>query len=128
MRSALRSRSALVVTVAVFFGIAVSATAEHLPSSATAQAITRAVQTGPVRVRVVWIRVSSRGPYALAHVTSHASGPADILVHDVRRHWRLVSVISDEAWPAIRRPRAVIRDLHLLRDADGRRCCGRYRG
>ncbi len=48
------------------------------------------------------------------------------LFHRAHR-WRIVTVISDQGLQCDQAPQAVIRDLHLIRHADGGRCYGPYR-
>ena len=70
---------------------------------------------------LAWAKLSDAGPYALVH----EAGGQDYYAVLRRRHghWRVLATISDEGLRCGLVPRAVIRDLHLLRYKDGASHC-----
>jgi hypothetical protein len=124
-----RRLGVVVVTIAAVLTFAIPAVAEHPPSRATYRAIHRALNRDNITTKMRWVRVSSDGPYALVKTRAQGAGGqlAWILLHRHHLRWMLGPVISDEGMACNAAPRAVIRDLQLLRYADGRRCSGPYR-
>lgn len=122
---------AALVTAVVSLAAAAPALAEHRPSPPTRRAIVRALHRYSPAIRVLSTRVSSRGPYALAHTQLRGLDQRGWILlsrHDWR--WRVVSVISvisDQGMRCDQAPRSVIHDLHLLRYADGHTCSGSFR-
>jgi hypothetical protein len=71
--------------------------------------------------RLAWVKVSTRGPFALAFL----SGPqiAAVVLRGSGDRWRAIDTISDEGLKCGLVPRAVIADLHLERYNEGPRPC-----
>ncbi|HSZ69268.1 MAG TPA: hypothetical protein VK756_02790 [Solirubrobacteraceae bacterium] len=71
--------------------------------------------------RLAWVKVSTRGPFALADL----SGPqvAAVVLRGSGHRWRAIDTISDEGLKCGLVPHAVIADLHLERYNDGPRPC-----
>jgi hypothetical protein len=76
-----------------------------------------------LRVRLDWVRVSTRAPYAVAYL----SGPGQVSVDVLRgagTHWRNLATISDEGLRCGLVPPAVVSGLELERWNEGPKPCG----
>lgn len=129
-----RKVTAVAIVAGVGLGIiAQPAGAEHQPSRSAYRAIVRVI-AGPLPCSpaVPWVRISSRGPYALADVRSRSCpGSGDVqgglvLLQGARHRWRVLIVISEEELACDEVPRSVFQDLRLNHYAVGGRCFGPY--
>lgn len=117
--------AAAIVAVAASLALAlpVAAGAEHLAGKAVFKEIEEYLgpSAATLEDHLASVELSDAGPYALVH---EAGGQGYYAV--LRRshsHWRDLATISDEGLRCGLVPRGVIRDLHLLRYADGRSDC-----
>jgi hypothetical protein len=67
------------------------------------------------------VELSDAGPYALVHEAGGQDYYA--VLKRSHGHWRDLATISDQGLPCGLVPRAVVRDLHLLRYSDGASDC-----
>jgi hypothetical protein len=74
-------------------------------------------------VRLDWVKVSTRGPFALAYLSGRGQISA-IVLHREGSQWRSLSTISDEGLRCGLVPPAVVADLHLERYNEGPHPCG----
>jgi hypothetical protein len=111
------------LTLSVCVGTAV---AEHRASRATFNAIDRLLTPSARTLddHLASVEVNSFGPYALA-LESGGQGYRELLKHK-RGHWRNIAVVSESTGLQCSvAPRAVTKDLHLLRYVPAHRCDGR---
>jgi len=127
MRSARGVHGVAVGLAAVAVALAGPATvlAERPATRAEAAAIDRvlAPSEASLHVRLAWVKVSTRGPFALAYLSGRAQVSAIVLRGSGRR-WRSLAAISDEGLRCGLVPPAVVADLHLERYNEGPKPCG----
>jgi hypothetical protein len=102
----------------------VAALAERPATRTEYTAINRllASSEASLHTRLDWVKVSTRGPFALAYL----SGPGQvsaIVLQGSGRHWRSLAAISDEGLRCGLVPPPVVADLHLERYNEGPHPC-----
>lgn len=128
MRSRLAARAR-----GVAVGVAVAAVALVGPAAALAErpatrsevaAINRllAPSEETLRVRLHWVRVSTRGPFALAYLTGEGQISA-IVLRGAGQRWRSLAAISDEGLRCGLVPSRVVADLQLEKFNEGPHPC-----
>jgi hypothetical protein len=126
MRSRLPAR-ARVVAVALAIGAltaSAGALAERPATRTEFSAIDHllAPSEQSLHVRLDWVKVSTRGPFALAYLTG-AEQTGAIVLRGAGRRWRSLGAISDEGLRCGLVPPRVIADLHLERYNGGPKPC-----
>jgi hypothetical protein len=77
-----------------------------------------------LNVKLAWVKVSTRGPFALAYM----NGPGQVgatLLRGSGQHWTYLATISDEGLRCGLAPPAVIADLHAERFNEGPKPCSK---
>ena len=74
-------------------------------------------------VALRWVRVSGRGPFALAYLNG-AGQVSAIVLRGTGTHWRSLAAISDEGLRCGLVPPGVVSDLQLERYNEGPHPCG----
>ncbi len=75
-----------------------------------------------LHVHLDWVRVSTRGPFALAYFTGKGQTSA-IVLRGGGRYWRGLATISDEGLRCGLVPPPVVADLHLEKYNEGPKPC-----
>ena len=75
-----------------------------------------------LHVRLDWVKVSTRGPFALAYLTGPGQTSA-IVLRGAGRRWQSIGAISDEGLRCGLVPPPVVADLHLERYNEGPKPC-----
>jgi hypothetical protein len=128
MRSRLASaRARVVATLASALAFALvgpaAALAERPATRSEFAAINRllAPSEETLHVHLDWVKVSTRGPFALAYLSG--KGQVSAIVLRGGRHWRSLGAISDEGLRCGLVPPPVVADLHLERYNEGPHPC-----
>lgn len=101
-----------------------SAGAEHAASRATFRKIDRKLRPSArtLHDHLASVELSDQGPYALAHEVG-GQGYRLLLRRGRHGRWRLVADVTEATdFPCGAAPRAVVRDLHVLRYVPRHRC------
>lgn len=128
MRSRLApARAPFVAVLAAAFAVVVApatALAERPATRTELTAINRllAPSEETLHVRLDWVKVSTRGPFALAYLTGPGQTSAIVLRGSGRR-WRSLGAISDEGLRCGLVPPPVVADLHLEKFNEGPKPC-----
>jgi hypothetical protein len=121
-----RARVVAVGIAAAAFALAGSAAAlAERPATRTEfAAINRllAPSEHSLHVHLEWVKVSTRGPFALAYLTGEGQTGA-IVLRGAGRRWRSLAAISDEGLRCGLVPPAVVADLHLEKFNEGPHPC-----
>jgi len=75
-----------------------------------------------LHMRLDWVKISTRGPFALAYLSGAGSISANVL-RGAGVHWRYFATISDEGLPCGTVPGSVVADLQLERYNAGPKPC-----
>jgi hypothetical protein len=118
-----RGLTALVACLAVLALPAATALAERPATAAEFAAIDRSFTATErtLHVRLEWVQVSTRGPFALAYL--RGGQDSAVVLRGSGTHWRGLATISDEGLRCGLVPPAVIADLHLERWNEGPHPC-----
>jgi hypothetical protein len=132
---AMESRDALVSTLVVLLCALAMAGARAAPALAERQA-TRSEFAAidhyfreterTLDDRLAWVHVSTRGPFALAYLSSSSDGKgqeAAVVLEGSGTRWTSIDTISDEGLHCGLVPASVVADLHLERYNDGPKPC-----
>lgn len=125
MHSRPRARVAVALAVgALALVVAASALAERPASRREFSAINHLLAPAEqsLRVHLDWVKVSTRGPFALAYLTGPEQTSAIVLRGSGRR-WRSLGAISDEGLRCGLVPPAVVAELGLEKFNEGPKPC-----
>ena len=128
MRSRLpgRARVVAVLSAAAAFALVgpAAALAERPATRTEFAAINRllAPSEETLHVNLDWVKVSTRGPFALAYLSGKGQISA-IVLRGGGRHWRGLATISDEGLRCGLVSPPVVTDLHLERYNEGPHPC-----
>jgi hypothetical protein len=122
-RAPARAVAVLAAAVVALVGPA-AALAERPATRSEFTAINRllAPSKETLHVHLDWVKVSTRGPFALAYLTGEGQTSA-IVLRGGGRHWRGLATISDEGLRCGLVPPPVVADLHLERYNEGPHPC-----
>lgn len=124
-RLAARARGVAVVLAVAALAVPAGALAERPATHGEFIAVERllAASEESLHVRLDWVKVSTRGPFALAYLSGEGQTSA-IVLRGSGRHWRSLAAISDEGLRCGLVPPAVVADLHLEKFNEGPKPCG----
>jgi hypothetical protein len=117
--------SAIALLVVCITGVSVvSASAERAATASEWKAINKDLKKSEqsLHQKLVSVKVSTKGPFALAHLVGNGSLSWTVLKGS-RAHWRNIDTISDEGLFCGLVPPSVVADLHLERYNEGPKPC-----
>jgi hypothetical protein len=119
--------SVIALSVVALAGVsAVVASAERAAKASEWTAINQTLRPSEqsLHEQLVSVKVSTKGPFALAHLVGSGSQGWAVLKGS-GTHWRNIDTISDEGLRCGLVPPAVVSDLHMERYNEGPKPCAR---
>jgi hypothetical protein len=117
--------SAIALSVLALAGVsAVAASAERAARASERAAIDKTLRPSEqsLHEKLVFVKVSTKGPFALAHLMG-TGGQGWVVLKGSKAHWRDIDTISDQGLLCGLVPPAVVSDLHLERYNEGPKPC-----